>query len=141
MRQCGPVIVLPEKTRIAMKAHHGTGEIDVTTDTKPGQSATRELFYLRRIGVVDFWWVLGFAAGFAVSGILAFKTLADELVRSPAFAMLRYIVTLCLTGLACSVVGAWIGHLIAAVWERWDLRRHPRRYEAGTGDERDAASQ
>ena len=109
-----------------------TFHVRMTADTRPGQSATRELFRLRRNGIVDASWALGFAAGFSVAGVLAIVNLVNDLLRSPAQAMLRYIVTICLAGLACSVVGAWIGHVVATIWERWDVRMHPRRYEADT---------
>jgi hypothetical protein len=101
-------------------------------DDGSSASATAELFRLRRHGVVDASWHLGFVTGFAVAGVLAFGMLAARVSWSPASALFSYISALCLAGLVSGVIGSWIGHFIATVWERWDLRRHPRRYESGS---------
>jgi hypothetical protein len=92
------------------------------------------MFRLRRFGIVDAWWALGFAVGFSVAGVLALATLVNDLIWSPAAAMLRYIVTICVAGLAGSMVGAWVGHGVATIWERLDLRRHQRSYELDAAD-------
>lgn len=102
----------------------------MTKRVNPARSATAELFHLRRIGVVDTAWHLGFVVGFGLAGIQALGTLGDGLNHAPARAMLRYIVTICLAGLAMGVVGVGCGHLVATAWERIDLRRHPRRFES-----------
>lgn len=110
-----------------------TRQPELPPQEPPGRSATAELFRLRRIGVVDSWWFLGFVVGFALAGVLAFAALAADLGRSPSMAMMRYMITICLAGLAGGIVGAGVGHGLSSVWERWDLKRNPRRYESGSG--------
>ena len=89
-------------------------------------SPTDELFHLRRIAVVDSFWHGGFVLGFLLSGIVVFGALSDNLGRSPAMGMLLYIIAICVVGLASGIVGAGIGHVVATIWERWDLKHHPR---------------
>ena len=103
-------------------------------DVRIGESATAELFRLRRIAVVDGAWHLGFVAGFGVAGILTLDVLAINLGRAPAKAMALYVLTICVGGLVGGAIGRLCGHGTATLWERWDLHRHPRHFEAGAGD-------
>jgi len=100
--------------------------VDVTV----GESATAELFRLRRGTVVANSWHLGFITAFGLSGILTMNALSTNLGRSPAKAMGLYLLTICVAGLMGGALGAACGHGVAALWERWDLRRNPRRFEA-----------
>jgi hypothetical protein len=96
-----------------------------------GEGATAELFRLRRIDVVDTAWHLGFVLGFGVAGIMTFRMLVGSFDASPARAIAGYIAAMLLAGLAFGLLGTGFGHLVASIWERVDLRRHPRRYETG----------
>jgi hypothetical protein len=109
-----------------MSASPGAG--DAATGAV-GASATAETFRLRRISIVDTWWYLGFITAFALSGILAFGAITDGTAPSATYAIVRYIVTICLWGLVGGVIGVGAGHGIATWLERRDLRRNPRRYE------------
>jgi hypothetical protein len=64
-------------------------------DVKIAESATAELFRLRRIAL--------------------------------------YVLTICVWGLVGGAIGRLCGHGTATLWERWDLHRHPRHFEAGAG--------
>jgi hypothetical protein len=44
-----------------------------------------------------------------------------------------YIAALFAAGLVGGVIGAAIGHICASIWERLDLRLHPRSYEDRPG--------
>src|SRR3990172_8664331 len=99
------------------------------SDDSVGESATAELFRLRRNAVVDGAWHLGFIAFFGLAGVLGLDALAINLGRSLGKAMALYILTLCLAGLLGAVIGAGCGHGIATLWGRWDLRHHPRHFE------------
>jgi hypothetical protein len=105
----------------------------MSTDETIGASATKELFRFRRIDVVDAAWHLGFVLGFGLAGIVAFRVLVASFDAAPGKAIVAYIVAMFLAGVVCGLLGTAFGHLIASVWERVDLRRHPRRYESGHG--------
>ena len=100
--------------------------------TKIGESATAELFRLRRVSVVDGAWHLGFILAFGLTGVVTLGSFGDNLDRSPGKAVPLYVSTICVAGLIGGVIGYFCGHGIATLWERWDVRRNPRRYEADT---------
>ncbi|MCX5756440.1 MAG: hypothetical protein NTX19_10065 [Gemmatimonadetes bacterium] len=104
-----------------------------STGTAVGESATAELFRLRRIAVVDGAWHLGFITAFGLTGIIALDSLSTNLGRSPGRAMALYILLICVAGLIGGLIGAACGHGIATVRERLDLRRNPRHFEADGG--------
>jgi hypothetical protein len=107
-------------------------------------SATNELFLERRHGVVDACWHIGFVAGFALTGVIEATGLGGNIAAgilgnvagSAARAVFVYITTMCVAGLITGAIGYAVGHVIATLWERRDLRRNPRHYEAAPGDTR-----
>ena len=91
--------------------------------------ATAELFRLRRGTFVDSGLLAGFIAAFVVAGVLGFPRLYADVYFGAGNAMFRYIGTMFLAGLGGGAAGAVIGHIVATVLERLDLRLRPRRYE------------
>jgi len=93
--------------------------------------ATEEFFRLRRGNIVGVCAFLAFVSAFAAAGILGFQQLANDVTYTADWAMFRYIGTMLLSGAGAGLVGMAVGHVIASVWERIDLRINPRRYEQG----------
>ncbi|MBW7932547.1 MAG: hypothetical protein H3C62_02825 [Gemmatimonadaceae bacterium] len=96
-------------------------------------NATSELFRLRRSTIVDTVGFGGFIAAFAVAGIAGYRQLSIDVLFTADYAMLRYVGSMFLAGLAGGAVGMGLGHLLATAFEKLDLRWRPRRYE---GDSR-----
>lgn len=93
--------------------------------------ATAELFRLRRGAIVGVCAFLAFIAAFAVAGVLGFQRLASDVTYETDKAMFRYVATMLASGVAAGLVGMVVGHALASLWERIDLRVNPRRYEKG----------
>ncbi len=93
--------------------------------------ATAELFRLRRNSVVDTCGFLGFVSAFGIAGIYGFRQLYIDVAFETDMAMFRYIATMLVSGAVGGLLGMGCGQLIASAWERFDLRRNPRRYERG----------
>jgi len=93
------------------------------------RSPTAELFRLRRHALVDALWHVGFVIAFALGGIPAFKVFLEPGGRSLTHTLGLYIAALFAAGLAGGVIGVAIGHVCASIWERLDLRLHPRSYD------------
>lgn len=91
--------------------------------------ATSELFRLRRRVFADAAAFVGFVSCFAIAGIAGFNKLSMDVLFEADWAMFRYIGGMFAAGLAGGAVGMGIGHLLASVYERLDLRWRPRRYE------------
>jgi len=93
--------------------------------------ATAELFRLRRSAISGVCAFLAFITAFAIAGVLGFQRLANDVTYETDLAMFRYIGTMLLSGASAGLVGMGIGHVLASIWERIDLRVNPRRYEEG----------
>jgi hypothetical protein len=91
--------------------------------------ATSELFRLRRRVVVDSAGFIGFVSCFAIAGIVGFNKLSIDVLFEADWAMFRYIGGMFAAGLAGGLVCMGLGHLLASLMERLDLKWRPRRYE------------
>jgi hypothetical protein len=92
--------------------------------------ATAESFRLRRYEIIDACWATFFVAGFAVGGAQTILPTAQNIIWSPAGSIFGFLTAICLSGLAAGGIGVLVGHVLASVVERRDLRKTPRRYEA-----------
>jgi hypothetical protein len=93
-------------------------------------SATSESFRLRRHEIVDACWATFFVAGFAFGGAQTILATAQSIIWSPAGAIFGFLTAICVSGLVAGGIGVLVGHVLASLVERRDLRKTPRRYEA-----------